>query len=81
MVEWVEPGVKRPGRGVNHPLPPSAEVKETVQLFLYSTSGPSWLVPGRSFFYDNIFVLENIFSTAGVAVKPKRSEVSGVRAR
>jgi hypothetical protein len=27
------PGVKRPGRGVNHPPPSSAEVKETVELY------------------------------------------------
>ena len=30
------PGVKRPGRCVNHPLLPSAEVKENVELQLYS---------------------------------------------
>ena len=29
------PGVKRPGRGVNHPLPSVAEVKERVELYLY----------------------------------------------
>jgi len=29
-------GVKRPGRGVDHPPPSSAEVKETVELYLYS---------------------------------------------
>jgi hypothetical protein len=28
------PGVKRPGRGVKHPLPPSAEVKERADLYL-----------------------------------------------
>jgi len=28
-------GVKRPGRGVNHPPPSSAEVKERVELYLY----------------------------------------------
>ena len=33
------PGVKRPGRGVDHPLPPSSEVKERVALYLYSSSG------------------------------------------
>jgi hypothetical protein len=33
--------VKRPGCGVNHPLPYSAEVKERVELYLYSPSGPS----------------------------------------
>jgi hypothetical protein len=40
------PGVKRPGRGVDHPPSSSADVKERVQLYLYSTSGPSWPVLG-----------------------------------
>jgi hypothetical protein len=39
-------GVKRPGRGVDHPPPSSAKVKERVELYLYSTSGPSWPVIG-----------------------------------
>ena len=38
------PRVKQPGRGVDHPPPSSAEVKERVQLYL---SGPSWPVLGR----------------------------------
>jgi hypothetical protein len=42
-------GVKRPERGVKHPTPPSAEVKERVELHLYSPSGPSWTVPGQTF--------------------------------
>jgi hypothetical protein len=37
-------GVKRPGRGVDHPPPPGAEIKERGEL--YFTSGPSWLVKG-----------------------------------
>jgi len=36
------PGVKRLGRGVANQLLSSAEVKETVELYLYSPSGPSW---------------------------------------
>jgi hypothetical protein len=40
------PGVKRPGLGVDHPPPSSAEVKERVELHLYSPSGPSWPVLG-----------------------------------
>jgi hypothetical protein len=40
------PGVKRPGRGVDHPPPSSAEVKERLELYLYSPSGPSWPVLG-----------------------------------
>jgi hypothetical protein len=35
-------GVKRPGRGVDHPPLSIAEVKEKVELYLYSSSGPSW---------------------------------------
>jgi hypothetical protein len=37
------PGLKRPERGVDHPPPSSAEVKEIVELTL---SGPSWPVLG-----------------------------------
>ena len=33
------PEVKWPGRGVDYPPPSSAEVKERVELYLYSTSG------------------------------------------
>jgi len=40
-------GIKRPGRGVYHP-PSSAVVKETVDLYLYSPSGPSWPVLWRT---------------------------------
>jgi hypothetical protein len=42
------PGVKRPGRGADHPPPTSAEVKERVDLYLYSPSGPSWPVLGKA---------------------------------
>jgi hypothetical protein len=42
-------GVKRPGRGVDHPPPSNAEVKERVELYLYSTSGSSWPVTGQTF--------------------------------
>ena len=34
-------GVKRPGRGVDHPLPFSADVKKRVELYLYSSCGSS----------------------------------------
>jgi len=40
------PGVKRPERGVDNPPPPSAEETKTIQLYLYSPSGPSWPVLG-----------------------------------
>jgi hypothetical protein len=35
------PGVKWPGLSVDHPPPSSAEVKESVELYIYSSSGPS----------------------------------------
>jgi len=58
------PGVKRPGRGVGHPTPYSADVKETVELYLYSPSGPSWPVIGWTFTclnnYFNIITVFNI---------------------
>ena len=40
------PGVKRPGRGIDHPPPPSAKVKGRGELYLYSPFGPSWPVLG-----------------------------------
>jgi hypothetical protein len=39
-------GVKRPGRGVDHPPKSSAEVKERVELYLLSRSVRSWPVTG-----------------------------------
>ena len=42
------PGTKRPGHGCNHSPSPNAEVKEKVELYLYSFSGPSWPVLGRA---------------------------------
>jgi hypothetical protein len=40
------PGVKRPGRGVDHSPPSSAEVKKKIELYLYSPSGTLWPVLG-----------------------------------
>jgi hypothetical protein len=40
------PGEVRPSRGFDHLHPSSAEVKERVELYFYSQSGPSWLVLG-----------------------------------
>ena len=48
------PGVKRPGRGVGHPPPSSADVKERIELYLYSTSGPSWAVLGWTLLYCRV---------------------------
>jgi len=48
-------GVKRSERGVDHPPPPSAGVKERVELYRYSPSGPSWPAMGLKlpFFYTS----------------------------
>jgi hypothetical protein len=40
------PGVKRPGCGADHPPSSSAEVKEGVELYIYSPSGPLWPIVG-----------------------------------
>jgi hypothetical protein len=40
------PRVKRPGLVGDHPHPSSAEIKENIELYLSSPSGPSWPVPG-----------------------------------
>ena len=42
-------GVKRPGRGTDHPPPSKCRGHEMVGLYLYSPSGPSWPVTGRTF--------------------------------
>jgi len=34
-------GVRQPGDGIDHPPPPSTKVKERVELYFYSPSGPS----------------------------------------
>ena len=44
LIHWVHglfPGVKWPGRGVDHPITSSTEVKERVELYLNSPSVPS----------------------------------------
>jgi len=50
-VKWVPvlfPGVKRSASGVEHPTLSSVDVRETVDLYLYSPSGSSWPVVGRT---------------------------------
>ena len=49
------PVVKRPGRNVEPPPQSSAEVKERVELFLYSTSRISWPVIAWSLHLPVIF--------------------------
>jgi hypothetical protein len=42
------PGVKRPGRGGDHPPPPSAEVENEQSYTSTPPQGPGWLVIGRT---------------------------------
>jgi hypothetical protein len=44
----LSPGVKRPERDVDHPMPSSDEVKERVELYIYYSFGPLWPVLGRT---------------------------------
>jgi len=46
MGTWFFSGAKRPEGGVDHPPPSSAKIKERIELYLYSPSGPSWPVLG-----------------------------------
>jgi hypothetical protein len=47
-IQWVpglSRGVKRPGRGVDHPPRLAPRLKKRIELYLYSTSWPSWTLP------------------------------------
>ena len=50
-IQWI-PGLSG-GKGVDHPPASSAEVKERVEIYLYSPSGPSWLVSGWTLHFMN----------------------------
>ena len=54
--------VKRPGLGVDHPSSSSAEVEGRVELYIYSPSGPSWSVLGRTLLY---FTINRLVSVIG----------------
>jgi hypothetical protein len=43
-------------RGIDHPPPYSAEVKERVELYFYSTSGPLWPVTGQTLPYCCVLI-------------------------
>jgi len=56
------PRVNHPKRGVEHPPTSSAEIKERVELYIYSPSGRSWPVLGLTFtFTFNITILRGVF--------------------
>ena len=56
------PGVKRPGRGVEHPLPYSAEAEEREELHIYSDCGL------RGLFYSVKFTLPNLQYTSVICL-------------
>jgi hypothetical protein len=51
------PGVKIPRRGVNHPPSPSAEVKEIVELYIYS---PLWAFTACSRMNFTIYIFSAV---------------------
>ena len=53
----VFPGVKRPECGVDHPPPSCGEVEGRVELYICSSSRPSWPDLGRSLLYLYIWQL------------------------
>ena len=60
------PGAKRPGRGVDHPPLSSAEVKERVGLYIYSPSGPSWSVLGRTLLLPSVRYVLQLFQISHI---------------
>jgi hypothetical protein len=60
------PGLKRPGIGVDHPPPPSAEVKERVELYLSSPFGPSRPVLGWTFTFKSAENISGSMCTPGL---------------
>jgi hypothetical protein len=75
---WVSfPGVKQPGRGVDHQPPPSSKVKERVELYLSSPYGPSWPVVGLIYLYYN-FHQEQWRTGIRVTIKFLRQAISFV---
>jgi hypothetical protein len=56
-------GVKQPGRVVYHPPPPSVEVTERVELYLYSPLGLPGLLQGDLYLYLYRFIF-TFYSTS-----------------
>jgi hypothetical protein len=73
------PGVKRPGRGADHPLPSSVEVKERVELYLYSPSVTSWPVIGRTFTFSTFTFFFCTVQAVYIVKKTKNAAKSGAK--
>ena len=74
------PEVKQPVRSVNHPHLSSAEVKETVDINLYSPCGPSRPLPGRNLtFTFTVIILTSKTTQSVPVVKQKRARNISVR--
>jgi len=57
-------GIKQPVSGIDQSSPSSAEVKERVELCLYSPSRPSWPVPEKLniyLYHSTVYVVLIIF--------------------
>jgi hypothetical protein len=57
------PGIKRPGRGVDHPPNLTPRLKKEYSYTSNSTSGPSWTVLGRTFTFTFTFTFTLFRST------------------
>ena len=65
------PVVKRPGRGVDHPPSSSVEVKERVQLYIYSLFGTSWPLLGWSLTLCSFVNISNFSNYEGIFLLDK----------
>ena len=61
----VFPGGTAAGRGADHPPPSKCRGHERVGLYLYSPSGPQWLVIGRTFLCKHVVILLHISASHG----------------
>ena len=66
------PGVKRPELGAHHPPESSSEVKEGVELYLYSPLDLHGLFLGEICLYLYLYRIRVVVSTMGFAVHVAR---------
>ena len=66
------PGVKQPELGVDHPPESSSEVRERVELYLYSPLGLHGLFLGEIYLYLYLYRIRVVVSTMGFAVHVAR---------